>query len=269
MYPFYLCMSSDLEEGKYKVFESLGLIATKINGKTVVAENVCSHLGSRVAKCSGTLPLHCKFHGVRFSFERQLISTNGQFIFVNDTQFEEHSIPTFDAVEFGNYEMIIEAPLHLWAKNTVDFNHLKTVHPVFSKRFEGKPYDVDISTDKSSHKIKVCKEMADRFESKNDYFEHTLVYPNLSMTSFLGIFHSVESMFKIDETRTIINTRFFVDKSIDLHVGLKRTILANNIEILLEDKEAVEEWFKGDCEKNALLSGDERIMAYNNWRIFG
>lgn len=271
----YLCLKRDIKEGEYAVFDlfNKSYIAKKEKEKITVAENSCSHRGFKVADCGGRGPIKCPYHGQRFNFEKlQRHHEFGEFIFVptylgSSQQLSE--ISPLIGEEFGQHKQFVKAPFHLWMQNTADPNHLSTAHKEsFSKLFDGShPENVYLSEFESSYTMRIKDEVVERyqkhFSEANSDFYHYLGFPNLSVTSFLGVFYSIESANPVDGGTEVL-TRFFMRKGIK--PGLFGSLaLESNEKILKEDKELVESWaknYKYDPETIKWLPGEARIKRY-------
>lgn len=274
-------MKRDVPEGGWKTFETFGsgeLIAKKPDGKLMVAKNLCRHRGYKVAEGCGKGPITCKYHGQRFNYESQVhVVEMGEFVFLPGYLGASKILRDFSeslGEEFGSFKQTVKAPFHLWMQNTADPNHLSTTHKKsFASLFDGhRPERVWIEEYESSYSMKLKDETLERYSKyadtdskwfKEEFF-HGLVFPNLSVTSFLGVFFSVESANPRRDGSTEVETRFFVGRNSKAPKLLRRIALENNKQILLEDKELIEKWAMTyrDIEMQSFLPGDERIKAY-------
>jgi hypothetical protein len=272
----YLGLKRDLKEGEYHVLSGLdkSYVAKIEKGKVTIAENRCKHRGFKVASCDGRGPIKCQYHGQRFEYERRINHHEfGEFLFSPDylgTSQILSDISKQIGEEFGSHTQEVKAPFHLWMQNTADPNHLTTAHKdSFSKLFDGtRPENVYISEYESSYTMRIKDEVVERYgkhfelSSVSD-FRHILGFPNLSVTSFLDVFFSVECATPTrDGCR--VNTRFFVRSGINRNRLLERVALESNIKILKEDKDLVEKWaldYTYDPDTK-WLPGEARIKRY-------
>ncbi len=275
---YYLCLKRDLAEGKYRCIKvSDGLIATLKQGVPVVGLNKCAHRGFKVAEEHGNLPIKCPYHGRAYNFEKTFDTDQfGEFIFVVKDEigiFEVACSNFGDALgaEFGSYAQTVDAPFYLWMQNTADPNHLRSIHKSgFAELFEGvKPQDVVIKYNYSSYTMPIKENIVRKYEKaicpiEDHTFFHAMIGPNLSITSFLGLFYSVEAANHIDDYTTHVETRFFVGKNSKVPMLIRQSALQSNIKVLREDKAAVEKWAETFDIRDSpeWLPGEERIQAY-------
>lgn len=270
----YLCLKRDIKDGEYATFSIFGdeVIAKSDKGRITVAKNSCKHRGFKVASCAGRGPIKCQYHGQRFEYEKRYSHHEfGEFLFVPTYLASSQIFPKFSqnlGKEFGGHKMFVRAPFHLWMQNTADPNHLTTAHKnSFSKLFDGTRVEsVYVSEFESSYTMRIKDEIVDRYASHysecSDHFYHALGFPNLSVTSFLNIFYSVESANPADGGCEV-TTRFFMRT--DLEPGLiGKVALESNIKILEEDRKLVEAWavnyrYEPDTQ---WLPGEMRIKRY-------
>ncbi len=191
-----------------------------------------------------------------------------------NSEFESdlHAIGNDLGKEFGWHEMQVKAPFHLWIQNTADPNHLKTIHgETFAKLFRDFiPHEEKISEDRmvSSYRMNVKYDIAKRYmkyktkDFRSDFF-HMIVFPHLSITSFLNIFYSIETAVQ-DGEWTNITTRFFTSKNANIPKLLCKMALEANIKVLEEDRFIVNWWAEGQYEKipSVILPGENRIHEY-------
>lgn len=277
---FYLCLSKDLNPGEYKTFRYRStewVLARKENGQLKLARNICRHRGFPVAEKCGKLPIKCPYHGLIFNFEQSMFAfdTCG---FIFSCRDDMNIIKTTDlkhvenlvGQEFATIQMNVKAPAVLWMQNTADIHHLKFVHPHFSQQFESDtPVWIDPEPP-SAHALKVKSSIAERYNKFltgdpaifKDVFVHILI-ANLSITSFLGIFFSIETAIPTTDGCQV-TTRFFTSKVANVPDKLIQLAKTANARILEEDKEIVERWARGfdPDEPSAWLPGEERIRSY-------
>lgn len=271
----YLCLRRDIPEGGYEVFDLFGesFISKKEKDQITVARNACAHRGFKVAHCAGRGPIKCQYHGRRFAYERGIKHYEfGEFVFVPTFLGSSDQLTKLSDLigeEFGSHKQVLNAPFHLWIQNTADPNHLSHVHKEsFSSLFDRSgPENVFISEFESSYTMRIKDEVVERYqkhysEATTD-FHHILGFPNLSVTSFLGIFYSVECANPNDAGGCEVTTRFFMRKGLKPGT-LSRLALAANKKILEEDKRLVEMWARGyKYDPNtSWLPGEARIKRY-------
>jgi hypothetical protein len=271
----YLCLKRDIKDGEYGVFDAMGesYIIKNDKQKLTLARNKCKHRGFKVADCAGRGSIKCKYHGQRFEFEGRLAHHEfGEFVFTPEYLGRSDFLAKISSEigeEFGSHTQEVNAPFHLWMQNTADPNHLFTAHKdSFSKLFDNaRPENVYISEYESSYTMRIKDEAVERyakhFGEVSDSFTHYLGFPNLSVTSFLGVFYSVESAVPNMVGGSRITTRFFIKRGIKPNL-LAKLALEANVKILQEDKELVEHWAKGYKydPQTKWLPGEERIKRY-------
>lgn len=230
-------------------------------------KQICPHRGFPLSE-NGT----CQYHGwpkCRFSEE---LSPDAPFDYSLFDEFEDDIGHNFYTVD-----LFVKAPYFLWMQNTMDPNHLKTVHRNgFANKFydDPFPYDVSFSPDKriSSYKIDVHRHIVSKFErlAKAElpgYFYHASSFPYTSMTSFLGVFHSIEIVtpVKVDPPNScLVQTKFFSSKKNKIPSLFYELAKKSNLELLEEDRRICEEWAKTYNKHTTRnwLKGEERIRAY-------
>lgn len=271
----YVCLKRDIPEGGYVTFDLFGdaLIAKKDKDTITLAKNSCKHRGFKVATCAGRGTIKCQYHGQRFEYEKRYTHHEfGEFVFAPKFLAGSKILTDISAEigeEFGSHTQAVKAPFHLWMQNTADPNHLTTAHKdSFSKLFDGtRPEDVYISEFESSYRMRIKDDVVERysrhFPGASSYFFHALGFPNLSVTSFLDVFYSVESVQPDANNDSKVVTRFFMRKGLKPGL-LSKIALEANIKILKEDKELVERWAQGySYEPNTKwLPGEDRIKRY-------
>lgn len=275
----FVCLKSDVAEGEWKTFNSFGeeLIVTRQDGQFIVAKNSCKHRGFKVASGCGKGSIKCQYHGQRFGFEKKIKHYEfGDFIYSPGYLGNSEPlkmISEYIGDQFGSTELYVKAPFHLWMQNTADPNHLTTIHKKnFANLFDSHiPGDVYVSEFESSFTMRIKDETIEKYEKYCDknspYFKagwsHYLGFPNLSVTSFLGLFFSVETAEPIPQG-CIVKTRFFTAKNSKVPSLLKTLAMDANKKILVEDQDLVEKWavnykYTDDC---VWLPGEQRIRAY-------
>lgn len=272
----FVCLRRDLKEGEWNTFKSFKneLIATVKQDKVVLSKNQCKHRGFKVAEGCGKGMIKCPYHGQRFDFDRKVNHYEmGEFVFqpmfLNQSK-ELVRITDELGEEFGRNCMTVYAPFHLWMQNTADPNHLQTAHKKsFAQMFDNhRPENVFISEFESSYTMRIKDEVVERYqkhfpEASSDFY-HYLGFPNLSVTSFLGVFYSVEWAEPLGDDKCEVTTRFFARAGAKRNTLLERMALEANKELLDEDRLLVEDWSRSwsnstECQ---WLPGEERIKAY-------
>lgn len=280
MSPHYLCLKRDIPDGTYKSFDifHLNIVVKNDSGVFTISRNECKHRGFRVCDETGPIKnINCPYHGKRFTFPSDYkITENGEALFLDKPTDKFLRFPTLGE-EFGQHTLRVKAPFHLWIQNTMDPNHLKTVHKTgFAKLFKNAaPFDVQKYDECSSYKMSLTDEVILKYnkfktESHNlfDNFMHIAYFPYLSVTSFMNIFLSVETAVpdREDENFTNVQTRFFVSPGSSVPELLRSMALKSNIEILKEDKDIVESWanqyYGGTILEEERMTGEERLVHY-------
>lgn len=275
----FICLKRDIQENEWRTFSLFNqeIIVKNEKGAYIVASNACKHRHFKVANGCGKGPIRCQYHGQRFGFERKLNHYEmGEFIF-SPNFLQSSSILTklSESIgdEFGEHKMQVKAPFHLWVQNTADPNHLGTIHKTsFSKLFDStRPENVYLSEFESSYTLRIKDDIIEKYsrlfkmpsDEKLNWF-HYIGFPNLSVTSFLGVFYSIETANPIDKNTCEVHSRFFLAKDTKMPKILTSMALENNRKILLEDKELVEAWAKGYKYDGteAWMQGEERIKRY-------
>jgi phenylpropionate dioxygenase-like ring-hydroxylating dioxygenase large terminal subunit len=281
---YFLCLLRDLPRGQYKTFQVFGypLVAKNEGGLVTVALNKCSHRGFRVVNGSGPCEhrLRCPYHGLPFNYETKFqVRVIDEFVYFGPSDFSPNvSLPLGE--EFGEHKTYVRAPFHLWVQNTADPNHLATVHrDTFSRLFKGsKPTQETIGEKDSWYSMPVQDAVVNQYKKWKDPeenfwfrqgFAHGLAFPHLSVTSFLGVFFSVETVLPCTEPRTEgtveVRTRFFVSRSNRLPKLALKLALDANRKILDEDKAVVEEWAKSYYDHvgpSGWIGSEGRIKSY-------
>lgn len=171
---------------------------------------------------------------------------------------------------FFTFDMPVKAPASLWMQNTMDHHHVPIIHKdTLSQVFETHiPFDVCISDNASSHRLKVKPEVVNTYlricgNLVTDSFYHVVSYPNLSVTSFLNVFYSFETV-KDNSEGCRVTTKFFRSKSNPIPGALAEAAIEMNKRILKEDRAIVESWAEtyADITHCNWLSGEDRIKAY-------
>jgi phenylpropionate dioxygenase-like ring-hydroxylating dioxygenase large terminal subunit len=228
----------------------------------------------RVAEGCGKGTIRCPYHGQRFDYEHKVRHHEfGEFVFLPSFLGASKFLSEFSvADEFCEMRTPVKAPFHLWIQNTMDTHHLNAIHgKTFGKLFDSQlPENVNISEFESSFTVRIKDEICDKYakygDPDSDLFKsgwtHYMGFPNLSVTSFLGIFQSVESVEPTPDGGCMVSTRFFAGPKVPKL--LKQMAMTANHAILNEDAAIVERWARSykqgsECE---WLPGESRISAY-------
>lgn len=171
---------------------------------------------------------------------------------------------------FFTYDMPVKAHASLWMQNTMDCNHVTTVHAeTFARVFESiSPVEVGIGSSGSHHSLRVKREVVEVYkkligDGVSDVFFHAVEYPNLSVTNFLNVFYSFETV-KNNSTGCRVTTKFYLSKNNPAPRPLVDAAIEMNRKILHEDRKIVESWAEtyGDAKHVKFLKNEERIRAY-------
>lgn len=279
----YLFLKRDIEPLEFMPFKSVNDHLIAARGDNIwVSKNVCPHRGMRVADECGKLPLKCQYHGRKFEWDRGLnLAIFGEMVFyIEDARVNLTGNSYLAEIgndlgeEFGHYKMNVAAPFQLWVQNTADPNHLPTVHKAnFSALFSGlTPFQVQMGENSSSYKMPINAAIMEQYRAMRsepsvfgDGFFHMLVFPHLSITSFLGVFYSIETATPIDDKYCQVHTRFFVSKKANVPGLLKRLALKSNIQVLKEDRDLITKLASSTAVKDhdpKWMPGEERIKHY-------
>ncbi len=279
----YLCLSRDVAQNGYRKLDRSGkslLITRSKHNNVFVDENVCRHRGYPVAQEeAGLLPLRCPYHDLVFHNLGQIPAQEFRGFIFQGSHWDhvtgtELSILSSIGEEFGKHEMAVEAPAALWMQNTMDPGHLVTVHKNSFARFFPDDLSIDcVNLGKgnfSSYRLPLRQEISEsykRFTSSDSefyFFRHLSCFPNLSVTTFAGVFASVESV-EDRGARCFVTTRFFLHASAkDVPKKLLAFALGANRTTLEEDKKVCEGWAKGRYTRSPdlWLPGEERVRHY-------
>lgn len=211
---------------------------------------LCPHRGHVMAEG------RCPYHGLCLPVGKDSFAKPGRTISAASSPFPPFDDSAMDTLcddmgpMFSSNDMLVAAPWFLWMQNTMDFNHLKTVHKTFGSQFDpdAVPCDIHVSEDwkDSSYRIPVRKDVHKSYEricgkSLPPYFFHATNFPALSVTSFLNVFYSVETVKDVDGA-TMVSTKFFESARNRLPKSLLNQAAKSNLALLLEDKAIMESW---------------------------
>lgn len=267
----YLCLKRDIPNGRYLVVDvgAHSIVVKNESDNFTAALNMCEHRGFKVCQGVGFSDnIHCPYHGRKFDFKRTFkLHFRNEAIFIGEKETQTE-FPELGP-EFGSYLMRVKAPASMWMQNTADPNHLATVHKnTFNDIFESHiPFDEKFEEYGSEYKLKVKDGIVEsyrKYGAKNETFTHTLIYPYLSLTNFLGIFFSVETANWIPrDGESEIKTRFFLEPDSKVPHLLQKAAKENNLNILDEDKYIVERWADSYMNKEVpWMDGEKRIQHY-------
>lgn len=301
-HPVYLMRRQDLEGWAYRCTQSWGtsfIARAGEGGKVLVDNNICPHRGFPIVNSAnlgekGTpLPTHCPYHGMAFKAAGDHPAfVIGDFIFATARPF---AVPKgWERLEwfserlgerFHHRRTDVAAPWELWVQQTMDPHHVAHVHRSgFATQFLDlvSPEDVFFSDDLrvSGYRIPVKDEVFKRYFEMlcsrpqlagapvpEPYFRHITVFPGLSITSFLGVFFSVEETLpmKFYPDQSVVFTEFFSARDMRVPPILLKRAADSNEKILQEDKRALEAFVSGGCperEPGFFMAGEERIKIF-------
>lgn len=282
---FYLCLERDIPPDHFKVYEIFGhnIAVRRVGGGIQIAKNACKHRGFKVMTCDQKAgSVICPYHGRPFQWANDYhIQIVGGAVFFSPKPFNLLNFDLPLGEEFGANALAVAAPFHLWMMNTADPNHLRNVHPhTFNRIFKShEPVNVFIDGWQSEYQLPVDPEVVSKYRryGGSEHFTHKLVGANLSITSFLDVFFSVECANPYDPRKPanwvprnyykdacLVETRFFIRKDVKMPELLKNLAMKNNRKILAEDEEIVSSWahsWYGSQQTN-WLPGEERIKHY-------
>lgn len=278
----FVGLTRDIPEGHHKSYDLFDehLLVKNTGGKFTLHDNKCPHRGFKMVDGCESGEIVCPYHGRKFdpNASAHSVDVQGELIFMAppETSYEDR-IPDLPlGEEFGANKMTVNAPFYLWVQNTADHNHLKYVHPdTFHRLFSSStPTYVHIGKYMSYHHLQVEPDTVTRYrelckinpELGSDKFTHYLLYPHLSITSFLGIFFSIETAIPHpdDDNKCVVHTRFFTNKDLEVPQLLKSLALTNNMKILAEDRQLMNRWAES-YDISYLprwMSGESRIRHY-------
>lgn len=259
------------------------IVIVNESGGLFWAENTCSHMGTRF--CSEKIKDHqsisCPYHG-RPIGEFEPLDVWENFVFLKSDKSVSWVKGPIERVIMESLRFIDEDigecfqtefttgkfPFYLWMQNTMDPGHLKTVHSDFSSVIAPRPQTVLFEEGGvlSSYILPVKKAAEDSFSSrvKNNsfpYFRHISVAPNLSVSSFMNIIYSIESVIQ-DGEWSFVTTRYFTPKNVDVPAHILKASIAGHKKILDEDRAICEKVAKTYHPPLVFDPGEERIQHY-------
>ena len=236
---------------------------TKVYTVQPMPRDLCPHRGHALQYSK------CPYHGLTFPVPQGCFKQENVPRETTDDDWCEKIEDDLGA-SFFTYDMPVKAPASLWIQNTMDCNHLASVHAdslarVFSSYT---PHHVCINESGSSWRLSVKPEVVDVYrgiigDGVGTEFFHAVSYPSLSITSFLDVFYSFETV-KPGKTETRIRTVFHLSKKNPAPRPLIDAAIEMNKKILLEDRKVVESWAQTyeDHKHVNFLKNEERIQAY-------
>lgn len=279
----FVCLSRDIESGfarEIKLPDGKSYVVSRNKNHLSLSPNLCTHRGFPVLKEGEIkrLPISCPLHSNRFIPSEIQIREKGGAILLKDgpstTEYWIGKLIENLGEQYQEETNYLDCPPELWLWGTMDPNHLQTVHPKgFAKMFAElppKPEHIEIEPKGSSYSLLISDSYRERFikalkvEGGLDaYFRHYVLYPNLSVTSFLGVFMSIETV-TATNAGCVVRTRFFTSKHYQVPSVLIALAREGNRNILSEDADSCEQWAKGEpfSRPTAWMRGDERAKAY-------
>jgi phenylpropionate dioxygenase-like ring-hydroxylating dioxygenase large terminal subunit len=255
-------LDSDFETGSFKFFGDTAILRSA-TGFTA-GSRYCPHRGVSFREDC----LTCPFHGQRWKPDREL-SVVGSFVCEAGVVQGSRLLALSESLGpcFGSEMHTVPCDYRLWLANTADPRHLPHVHKdSFNPHFRGQPFDVVIEPGYSSYKIAIRDEslceLSKYANIESSFFTHELFYPYLSVTSFAGVFYSLEWAYPLSQTACTVHTRFFTHKAASLPSALTRTALRANKRVLSEDRQICTAWQDGLNQTRMAMSGENRIDSY-------
>ena len=228
-----------------------------------MSRTLCPHRGHALTYSK------CPYHGLTFPVPQGCFKDEGTPVGEFDDLWCEKIEDDLGA-PFFTYDMPVKAPISLWMQNTMGCNHVTTVHAeTFARVFASTtPIDVGIGENGSHHSLLVKPEVVEVYkriigDGVGNKFFHAVEYPNLSVTSFLDVFYSFETV-KKNSTGCRVTTKFFLSKKNPAPRPLVDAAIEMNKKILLEDRKIVESWAETyeDVKHVNFLKNEKRIQSY-------
>lgn len=242
------------------------------------ASNRCQHRGMEVVNDDIKHPceIKCPYHGQHF-IPNQAADREGEFLFSPPDGDQDWLEPGPRAVlrwftdQIGEQYQELQTrgafPWYAWMINTMDVHHLRHVHPGFQRLFPAgvKPEREIFGKYYSSYTLDVDPKVVESFKKRIDgnvseFFWHATVFPNLSLTSFLGCLFSVETV--LPGMITTVQTRYFVNKKFHVPDAVVRAAMKSNIEILQEDRDILSRLGRGFDLDGSYWPGEGRIKHF-------
>jgi hypothetical protein len=263
----FLAFRSDLELEKptHVRTNDKDFLVILFDDRCEVYDKQCPHKSFDLTKedfCDKKLV--CPYHGILQKPKVVNLRPNDTIIFTDE------AIETVPLKHVHTNTMPVRCNFSHWLINTMDFNHVRTVH----KDTLAKSFTNEIKFNNTGHAIKLQPEVYNRlrkfYGNCDDIFKHALIADSLSSTRFANLFFSFESCIQ-NGSDCIVQTRFFVRKldqdDIDKGYKIPRLLIdsyvTNALKILDEDKSIVERWaFTGGLFTQQPMNNEHLILAY-------
>ncbi len=275
----YLCLVDDVPDNGHVPIELFGhnLILSRSGENISLDDNACRHRGHKICDVRTVGPVKCPYHGLKFipNFQYSITQLWGM-LFVSGVAgtAQISRLASNRGRHFYSKGMTVKCPFYLWIENTMDPNHLKQIHGEhFFQLFQSvTPENVEFSScgKVSSYALPIKADIVSRYErvlktGLEPWFRQTTVYPHLSMTSFLGVFYSIETAVPVIGATEVL-TKFFTSNRVEVPKPILSSAMKSNSIILEEDKQICESWAKSNHYRkpDSWLPGEERIKVYDD-----
>lgn len=237
-----------------------------------IGSALCPHRGMPFIECGkAAYNLTCPYHGLPFKPDEELNSFS-QLIFngsVGDGwKFLSQTLSNLGQL-FQTEIHTVQCSPQVWMENTMDFGHVAQIHKAgFADLFVGNPYDVVIGHQHSMWSLQVAQSAKDSlkgYANPDSCFKHFVAYPNLSITTFLDLFISIETVIP-NLNACNVHTRYFLAKDREIPANLLRAAIKANQTLLKEDRdlcEALQPTY--DSTSSLYLAFEQRIKAFREW----
>jgi phenylpropionate dioxygenase-like ring-hydroxylating dioxygenase large terminal subunit len=250
------------------------IILRRSGEELLYGSSFCPHRGMPFITCTNAeYNLKCPYHGLPFNPDKKATLFHG-LAYTGDSLepwgYLSKLLPSLGE-PFQRELHNVACSSQIWIENTMDPNHLSHVHKAgFADLFQGHPFDVKIGKTWSSYKMAIKQSIKDSYSTlgyTNDHFEHFVAYPNLSITNFLGVFHSIETALPTDRG-CIVHTRYYANAGAANLTGLIKAATKANQALLKEDRDICEALAPTYNESSQLyLASEQRIKAFRQWRV--
>lgn len=248
------------------------IIVRRSGEELLYGSSFCPHRGMPFITCTNSdYNLKCPYHGLPFQPDKKATLFHG-LAYIGDSLepwgYLAKLLPTL-LDPFQRELHNVACSSQIWIENTMDPNHLSHVHKAgFADLFQGHPFDVKIGKTWSSYKMSIKQSIKDSYSTlgyTNDHFEHFVAYPNLSITNFLGVFHSIETALPTDRG-CIVHTRYYANAIASDKKGLLRSAELSNKTLLAEDRNICQQLNASfNTNSNLYLPYEERVKAYREY----
>ena len=175
-----------------------------------VYETKCSHKGVELTKddfCDKRGLLQCPYHGLVQRPKRFDLSESDFYLMTNGSL-------SFGMELIHINEMIVKCHYTHWLINTMDINHVETVHKNTLAKSLTREVQI-INEHKHEIRIKdnVLNSLKKIIPQPGSFFVHQLLQDSLSLTSFANIFYSDEHCTQ-NGSECMVQTRYYVAKYI-------------------------------------------------------